>query len=77
VPQTGTLRDFNHTLEKNVTEPKTSETMLAALKDAANSTMTKEEFADQRISFVMGMIGSNSTITRDQAKEILSQHDCR
>ena len=42
------------------------ETVLERLKQAAGRPMTKNEFLEQRISWVYGNLPSNSTIPREE-----------
>lgn len=48
-----------------MTEIQTNPALLAALKKAAHGTRTEEEIKAQRISFILGMTGDKSSITRE------------
>ncbi len=54
---------------------KTEQRLLAALKSAATTQLTSAEMQKQRISFVMGMIGDKSTVTREQVKNIVEKQE--
>jgi hypothetical protein len=58
-----------------VTDLKTDESLLSELRSAATRIPTAEELEKQRVSFVMGSLGKNSTATRAQVEEILARQD--
>lgn len=49
--------------------------VLAALEKAAARRMTAEERRQQKVSFIMGTMGDDSTITREKVEEILAEQD--
>lgn len=52
---------------------KSSDKMLADLKNAANSKQTAEQINEQRISFIYGSVKESANITRAKIKDILSE----
>ena len=44
------------------------------LRRSAKESLSLEEIKAQRISFVMGMLSRNSTMTREQVEELLAKH---
>ena len=58
-----------------MTDLKTSETLLEALRKSASNEMSADELNEQRVSFIMGSMRSNSPITRAQVQELLAQHE--
>jgi hypothetical protein len=56
-----------------MTELKTKESTLLALKDAARRPLTSEEVRKQRISFVMGSLDSENSMTREKVEKILAE----
>jgi molecular chaperone DnaK (HSP70) len=52
---------------------KTDPSLLKALEEAAKGNLTAAEVARQRVSFVMGSLKADNTITRAQVEEILAQ----
>ncbi len=58
-----------------MTDLKTDESLLSELRSAATRIPTAEELEKQRVSFVMGSLGKNSTATRAQVEEILARQD--
>lgn len=52
---------------------KTDPALLARLTELAGRQMTKDEVKAQRISFVMGMISHESTLTRRQVEELIDK----
>jgi len=52
---------------------KTDESLLRALRVAASHKITKEELHKQRISFIMGSLKNNSTVTQDQIDKVLAE----
>jgi molecular chaperone DnaK (HSP70) len=56
---------------------KTDPSLIEALERAAKVQLTAEEIAQQRISFVMGSLDVDSTITRAQVEEILARQKGR
>jgi hypothetical protein len=49
--------------------------LLAKLKEAAGKPMTAEEIRNQRISYVMGTLDTESTLTRDEVERMLLQRE--
>jgi hypothetical protein len=58
-----------------MTELKTSKELLQALRNSATRLPTAEELEKQRVSFVMGSLGKNSTATRAQVEEMLAKQE--
>lgn len=56
---------------------KTRESLLSALRQASVRTPTAEELQKQRISFIMGSLNSESSVTRAQVEEVLAEHEGR
>ena len=56
-------------------ELKTNASLLDALSRATNRTQTSEEVESQRVSFVMGSLKSNSSVTRARVQEVLAQQE--
>lgn len=52
---------------------KTDDALLAKLREAAKHHMSKNEIREQKISYVMGVVSQDSTITRKQVEEILDR----
>ena len=55
----------------------TSEKLLNALTRAAKKKLSESELREQRISFIMGSLDKDSTITREQVSRILAQQEGR
>lgn len=53
------------------TDPK----LLNALSEAARRPLTPEQTHRQKVSFIMGSLGENSTITRARVEEVLRKLD--
>lgn len=60
-----------------MTDLKTDESLLRALKRASEYTPSQEELHRQRVSFIMGTLSDRNTVTRAQVEEILAQHEGR
>lgn len=58
-----------------MTRIKTNEALLKALREASQHEPTAAELRDQRISFVMGSLKEDSTVTRDRVREILDRQE--
>jgi hypothetical protein len=58
-----------------MTELKTNEALLKALRNSATRVPTAEELEKQRVSFVMGSLGRKSTATRSQVQEMLAKQE--
>jgi hypothetical protein len=58
-----------------MTELKTKDSLLRALKRASTRAPSAEEMEKQRVSFILGSIGVNSGVTRDQVWEILRKQE--
>ena len=52
---------------------KTNADLLRRLREAAGKTLTAEELRAQRLSFILGNLPKDSTVTRDEIEEILDQ----
>lgn len=52
-------------------DPKVIET----LKRAAARQMSREERREQRISFIVGTMGSDSTVTREEVERVLDEQE--
>lgn len=55
-------------------ELKTSESLLRALREATRA-QSAEERHQQRVSFVMGSLGSESTMTRAEVESIIGTQE--
>ena len=51
-----------------------SEKIEEMLRSRAKKSLTQEEIRAQRLSFVMGMLPHDSTMTRARVQEILDSH---
>jgi len=60
-----------------VTELMTRESLLEALREAAKRPMNAEELHLQRVSFIMGSLSADSTISREEVEDILAKHEGR
>ena len=58
-----------------MTELQTNESLLRALKRAASRPLSANERHRQRVSFIMGSLPPERTITRDQVESILAQQE--
>ncbi len=51
--------------------------LLQALQASAKRPLSEGEIRKQKISFVMGMVGAKSHVTRAKVKEVLAKHEGR
>jgi len=58
-----------------MTELKTSESLLDALRKASSRKITSEELHAQRVSFIMGSVKAESGITREQVQQVLAKQE--
>lgn len=56
-----------------MTELHTDPVLLRALLDSAKRKLTESELQAQRISFIMGTLDEDSTVTRDQVSRVLAE----
>jgi hypothetical protein len=56
-----------------MTELKTKESTLKALEKAAQRQLTPDEIQQQRISFVIGSLDAESSITREKVEKLLAE----
>jgi hypothetical protein len=56
-----------------MTELKTKDSTLEALKQAAGRKLTREEIRKQRVSFIMGSLDAKSPITREKVERLLAE----
>lgn len=52
---------------------KTDADLLRRLREAAGKALTNEELRAQRLSFILGNLPKDSTVTRDEIEKILNQ----
>ncbi len=60
-----------------MTNLKTKESLLSNLKAAAKRPTSPDELRKQRVSFIMGTLKDNSTVTKSQITEILAAQEGR
>ena len=58
-----------------MTNLKTKESTLLALEKAARIPLTPAEIREQRVSFIMGSIDTDSPMTRAEVQEILAKQE--
>ena len=58
-----------------MTELKTSESLLGALRKASKRMPSADELKKQRVSFIMGSLSQNSGVTRARVEELLATHE--
>ena len=58
-----------------MTELKTSESLLSALRKSATHKPTAKELEEQRVSFIMGSLNRSSEITRARVQQVLAQQE--
>lgn len=56
---------------------KTKETLLRTLRRAGAKKLSAEELQKQRVSFVIGSLSAESSVTRAQVKEVLANFEGR
>ncbi len=54
---------------------KTDAELIKRLRESASKPVTKEELAQQRVSFVYGNLPSDSTVTRDRVAEKIKKNE--
>jgi hypothetical protein len=60
-----------------VTKLKTQASLLDALHKASTQTTTAEELQKQRVSFIMGSLKHNSSVTRARVEDVLAEQEGR
>jgi hypothetical protein len=60
-----------------MTELKTKPDLLEALRRASTRAPTAEEIRKQRVSFIMGTLKDNSSVSRERVQEILDRQEGR
>lgn len=60
-----------------MTDLQTNEALLKALRDPRSKTPTPEEMQKQRVSFIMGSLSNDSSVTRARVGEILAAQEGR
>jgi len=55
-----------------MTNLRTDDALLRKLEAAASKTLSADELRKQRISFIMGTLKDNSTVTRAKITEVLA-----
>ncbi len=58
-----------------MTEIKTDESLLKRLKAAAQRPMTEQQVKEQRVSFILGMVGESSNVTREKVESVLARQE--
>lgn len=60
-----------------MTEVKTKPALLEALRVAAATQQTADEIQKQRVSFIIGMLKDDSTVSRAKVSEVLAAQEGR
>lgn len=60
-----------------MTDLQTNEKLLRKLRSSSNHVLTEDELYKQRISFIMGSLSDNSTVTRAQVTKVLADFEGR
>jgi len=63
--------------EGGLSEPKTSDALLKALRDAPCLPLSAEDVRRQRVSFVVGFLGAESGVTRTRIEQIIDRQEGR
>lgn len=58
-----------------ILELKTSDSLLNALHEACLKKLSAQEILEQRVSFVFGSLGADSSVTREKVRQILVEQD--
>ena len=58
-----------------MTDLKTSQSLLDALREASSRPVSPEELHAQRVSFIMGSVKADSGITREQVQQVLAKQE--
>jgi hypothetical protein len=58
-------------------ELRTDQALLRALERASSRSPSQAELAKQRISFIMGSLSQDSSMTREQVEGVLSRQEGR
>lgn len=58
-----------------MTELKTSQSLLDALRKASSQKVSSDELHAQRVSFIMGTVKGASGITRQQVQQVLAKQE--
>lgn len=56
-------------------ELRTDDRLLRRIAAAASRSLTADEISRQKISFIIGSLSDDSTVTRAQIKSVLAKHD--
>ena len=59
----------------NISELKTNDDLLEAIKQAASRKLTPAEMLEQRVSFVFGSMDSDSDVTRQHIKQVIVEQE--
>jgi hypothetical protein len=60
-----------------MTSIKTNAELLRALQGAVVSTPSQHEIEEQRLSYVMGMLPQENSMTREQVQQAIDKHEGR
>lgn len=60
-----------------MTELKTRDDLLSALRQASTRELSARELHNQRVSFILGSLKEESGITRSRVEEVLAKQDGR
>lgn len=60
-----------------MTDLRTDEKLLEKLRSSSNQKLTEDELYKQRVSFIMGSLSDNSTVTRAQVTKVLADFEGR
>jgi hypothetical protein len=60
-----------------MTDLRTDQTLINRLRSAAARELTAEEVNRQRISYILGTLKDESTVTRSKIRDVLADHEGR
>jgi hypothetical protein len=58
-----------------VTELKTPQSLLDALRKAAEQSQSEDDVKQQRVSFIMGSLSESSDVTHARVREVLARQE--
>ena len=64
-------------MQPNTGNPKTKQELLDLMKSKVGTPMSAEEILEQKVSYIFGMVGRSSTVTKEQIRQQILESEGR
>ena len=64
-------------MQSDTSRPKTKQELLDLVRSKAGTPMSAEEILEQKVSYIFGMMGRSSTVTKEQIRRQILESEGR